>query len=552
MKDIGRYRLVAEIGHGGMADVFLALAPGPNGFSKAVVVKEMRGEAPEERSVAMFLDEARIAARLNHPNIVQIHEVGYHEGGRPFLAMEFVEGQSLQSLLRRARRGAPMPVLLRVVSDVLGALDYAHGLSDFDGRPLDLVHRDVTPHNVIVSYDGYGKLLDFGIAKANVRSAQTQTGTIKGKVGYMAPEQARGGHVDHRADLFAVGVMLYQAVSGRRYWGDEQDMPILVKLANEQLPDVSAGLAGAPEALAAMVRRALSADPAGRYASAAEFQAELEHYGAAAGALATRREVGAYVSSLFGAERAALREVLDRRSRAYEAFALRGEAESELPRLHLSGALPAAGDGSGSLPKTSLTGALVPTQAPAPPLARAGGGALRAAAIAGLAGAVALAITGAYMLRASSRPGERPADPDAAVAAPKAAAVVAAPKAAAAADAPAPPSVTLKIEARPAQAKIFVDDRPLASNPASVLVAAGEHRVRAEAEGFAPASQALTPSEDGSLVLTLRPLKGRAAAPPPAAAAARPGGAPAAPRPAPPQRENASSSAAKGADLAGF
>jgi serine/threonine protein kinase len=437
MKHIGRYRLIAEIGHGGMADVYLALAPGPNGFNKAVVVKALRGEAPDDRSVAMFLDEARIAARLNHPSIVQTHEVGYDGGGRPFLAMEFVEGQSLQSLLRRAKGGAPLPVLLRVISDVLAALDYAHALTDFDGTPLDLVHRDVTPHNVIVSYDGFGKLLDFGIAKATVRSAQTQAGMIKGKVAYMSPEQANGGAIDRRSDLFSVGVMLYQALSGRRFWGDEPDMPVLVKLSQGQLPDLRAGLAGAPGPLAAVVLRAVAASPADRYGAAAEFQADLER---AAGALAPRRDVGAYVGGLFASERSGLRDVLDRHS---------------------------SRDDEG----------------------------------------------GAYSRRG------------------------------------APSSVTLTVEAHPPQARLFLDDRPLATNPAAVPVAAGEHRVRAEAEGFAAASQAVAPRADGSVVLTLRPLKGRAAGPGRGGAQAAPK-APSTP-PAPP-RENASSSAAKGADLAGF
>src|SRR4028118_81903 len=154
MKDIGKYRLVAEIGRGGMADVFLALAPGPSGCNKPVVIKDMRDGGGEERALAMFLDEARIAARLNHPNIAQTHAGGYHAAGTPFLALEFVEGQSLHAVLRRGRPEVPRPVLLRVMVDVLAALDYAHELCDFDGTPLSIVHRDVSPHNVIVSYDG--------------------------------------------------------------------------------------------------------------------------------------------------------------------------------------------------------------------------------------------------------------------------------------------------------------------------------------------------------------------------------------------------------------
>jgi serine/threonine-protein kinase len=550
MKDIGKYRLVAEIGHGGMADVYLALAPGPNGFNKMVVVKELREASHDESTLAMFLDEARIAARLNHPNIAQIYEVGYHGTGQPFLALEFVDGQSLQAVLRRAKRDVPRPVLLRVVSDVLSALDYAHGLADFDGAPLQIVHRDVSPHNVIVSYDGFGKLVDFGIAKASLRNVVTQAGVLKGKVAFMSPEQAAGRPVDARSDLFSVGVMFYQAVTGRRLWGTSQDMAILVRLAGGHLPELDESLAEVPEALAAIVRKALAPNPDDRYESAAEFQADLERYGQIGQGLASRREVGAYIASLFAAERASLREVLDQRARESRD----PSEESSLPRLQFlsGGTISTESSSSGSVPKTSLTGALLPGGSMAPP---SRGGALRRGA--SVAALLALGFSAAYFLRAGasksgpSAPGAAasvsPLAPSLASAGPPTTVVT--PPGSNPTAASAPASVRLTVEARPPQARLSINDRALPTNPATVTVAANtEQQVRAEAEGFAVSLQSITPGRDESLVLQLLPAARGRPSPPARGAAAK--AAPAAP--APPRDPATSSTTKAAADAAGF
>src|SRR6185437_8026107 len=235
---LGKYRLIAELGHGGMAEVYLAVVRGPAGFNKLVVIKQIRPQLAEDPEfLAMFLDEARLAARLSHPNVVQTNEVG-QEGSRYFIAMEYLEGQPLNRVLHRVQKtgGIPLALHVKILSDVLGGLHHAHELADFDGTPLEVVHRDVTPHNVFITYDGQVKVVDFGIAKALNSSAETRTGVLKGKVAYMAPEQARGERCDRRADVFSVGVMLWEAATGRRLWKGVPDITILQRLLAGDIP----------------------------------------------------------------------------------------------------------------------------------------------------------------------------------------------------------------------------------------------------------------------------------------------------------------------------
>src|SRR6185437_1077783 len=191
---LGKYRLIAELGHGGMAEVYLAVVRGPAGFNKLVVIKQIRPQLAEDPEfLGMFLDEARLAARLSHPNVVQTNEVG-QEGNRYFIAMEYLEGQPLNRILHRLQKsgGLPLGLHIKILSDVLAGLHHAHELADYDGTALEVVHRDVTPHNVFVTYEGQVKVVDFGIAKAAGRAGETRHGVIKGKAPYMAPEQAAG------------------------------------------------------------------------------------------------------------------------------------------------------------------------------------------------------------------------------------------------------------------------------------------------------------------------------------------------------------------------
>ena len=226
----GRYHVFASLGRGGMADVFLAVARGPMGFNKLAVIKRLRPTLVREPGFRdMFLDEARLAARLNHPNVIQSYEVGESHGSF-YIAMEYLEGQPLNKIIAAAiaRGEAFDPVFCaRVIADACNGLNHAHELRDYDGTPLQIIHRDVSPHNVFVTYDGQVKLVDFGIAKAALSSTQTEVGVLKGKVAYMAPEQAMGGAIDARADLFAMGIVLWEMIARKRLMQGENAGPRL-------------------------------------------------------------------------------------------------------------------------------------------------------------------------------------------------------------------------------------------------------------------------------------------------------------------------------------
>ena len=216
-----KYHVLMELGKGGMAVVHAAMARGMGGFSKLVVLKKAREEFVDRpEAVGMFLNEARLSARMNHPNVVQVYEV-YEDQGLPVIVMEYLAGQPFATVLRRAFNDPSysMNLALAVLCRSLEGLHYAHTLTDFSGRPLKLIHRDVTPHNIMVTYDGQVKLLDFGIAKLDAGAAETKTGVIKGKLGYMPREQVDGSELDIRADVFAIGVMIWEAAARQRKIG---------------------------------------------------------------------------------------------------------------------------------------------------------------------------------------------------------------------------------------------------------------------------------------------------------------------------------------------
>ncbi|HRG97898.1 MAG TPA: serine/threonine-protein kinase, partial [Polyangiaceae bacterium] len=274
---LGKYRLLGALGHGGMADVYLAIADGPEGFRKLCVLKMLKEsmEADEDFR-AMFLDEARLAARMNHPNVVQTFEVDDTQG-RLMLAMEYVEGQPITRVRRRvAPEQFPLTAYVRVLCDVLEGLDYAHNLADYDGSILGIVHRDVTPHNILVGYDGRVKLVDFGIAKSAAASQMTQAGVLKGKVGYMSPEQASLGVVDGRADVFSVGVILWEAIAGRRFAEGASARDVLTRRIDGTDPKIAEIVPEVDPELAAICDRAMATKPANRFATPSEFQLAME------------------------------------------------------------------------------------------------------------------------------------------------------------------------------------------------------------------------------------------------------------------------------------
>jgi serine/threonine-protein kinase len=323
MSDEQKYRRIIELGHGGMATVTLTAMRSTHGVTKLVVVKELLPElAAEPECRVMFLDEARLAARLNHPNVVQMFEIVDHVGeasndgleGVCALVMEYLEGQPLNRF-RSKLKGDPRALAFHVavITEALSGLDYAHSLVDFQGAPLHIVHRDVSPHNVFVTYAGEVKVLDFGIAKANDASSKpTESGAVKGKLGYMAPEQARGDRdIDARADVFACGVMLWEAAVGRRLWAGMNDAGVIYRLTQEDLPSPRSENPDVPERLDEIIRRALARDRAQRYPSAAAMRDDLEAFAATLPEKMSRRAIGAIVSSLFEEQRAEVRRVIE-------------------------------------------------------------------------------------------------------------------------------------------------------------------------------------------------------------------------------------------------
>jgi len=286
-----------------MAEVYLALSGDLPGFRTLVVVKRILPHlASNAQFIRMFLDEARLAALLDHPNIVRIIEVG-HDGEDYFLVMELVQGKPLSAVLRKAAREhrPPTPALTSyLISQAAHGLAYAHTLTDGDGRPLGVVHRDVSPQNVLLSFEGGVKMIDFGVARAFGRVAHTSPGGLKGKIDYMSPEQASAEEVDHRADVFALGVVLWEALTGRRLFRRETELATMRAIVDDPIPH-PAEIASIPPELDAIVMRALRKRKDARFASASEMAIALERF-AFSNAGFTPMQLASYTKSLFSAE----------------------------------------------------------------------------------------------------------------------------------------------------------------------------------------------------------------------------------------------------------
>jgi serine/threonine-protein kinase len=585
--NFGKYRLIAELGHGGMADVFLAVMAGPagSGFSKLTVVKRLRQNLAEEPEfVEMLVDEARISARLNHPNVVQTNEVG-SVGNVYFLAMEYLDGQPFHRIQHRAAQAAqkaraegveaaaveaageaplstallstdpfPKECQYLVLLDTLAGLHHAHELADYDGSSLQIVHRDVTPHNVFVTYEGQVKVVDFGIAKAAGRASETRQGVVKGKVRYMAPEQALGMAVDRRADIFSVGVMLWEAATGRRLWKDMDDLNIVQALVGghvkssprELVPDV-------PQEIDRICKKALAHSRDDRYATAEEFRLDLEQYLAESGTLVpARRKIGAAVSALFNDKRAEIRAVIEKQLQA-----LKGRTSTEIKPVHIP--LDSTSGSSFSGPLPSGQGVAVSV---IPPVANgdvAMGGADSASlrvAVRGGAGkgfktrVAVLGGAGVLVLGVVALAAGRNASPLATGAVPTV-------------TPPTPPTPTpetpsvpdhvrIKLKAVPSSARITIDGAPVSSPyEASVPRDARERKIQVEAPGFESQSETVKFDSDVAMVLTLKssahspaprwtppvvkpsPGPREVAAPPPVAVAPTPPPPPATSPPAP-------------------
>lgn len=276
---LGRYRVIRPLASGGMAELHLAQQRGAAGFEKVVVLKRVRAHLAGDAEFArLFLNEARLASGLDHSGIAHVLDFGV-ERGLSFIVMEYVHGPSLLELLKRtAPQRLPVEVALTVVRDVAAALHYAHERAGADGRPLGLVHRDVSPSNILLTYDGEVKLVDFGIAKATALPQATRSTSIKGKLGYMSPEQAKGEALDRRTDVFALGTVAFELCTARRCFVAPGDLALLNKVAAAQYPRPSSIDPEFDDALAALIDRALQVRPEARYPSARAFQEAIEGY----------------------------------------------------------------------------------------------------------------------------------------------------------------------------------------------------------------------------------------------------------------------------------
>ena len=276
----GQYELLERIASGGMAELFRARRTGVEGFQKIVAIKKILPHiADNDEFITMFADEAKVAAQLNHPNIVHIYDLGKIEAGGYFIAMEYVEGMDLRTILRSGRElDRPIPVALAVyvASKVASALDYAHRRRDARGEEMRIVHRDVSPQNILISYEGEIKLCDFGIAKADRKVSQTESGSLKGKLQYMSPEQAWGKSIDHRSDLFSLGCVLHEMLTGERLFRGDSDLTVLELVRKAEVKPPSEWNADVPAALDDVVAKALAREPDDRYATGSEMLRDLE------------------------------------------------------------------------------------------------------------------------------------------------------------------------------------------------------------------------------------------------------------------------------------
>jgi len=486
--------LLLELGQGGMARVFVAVSSGLAGFNKLVVLKVMRDELREtQSSLDMFLAEARLAARMNHPNIVQTLEVG-EDSGRYFICMEYLEGQTLGRLLKKTV-DSPLPLAARLelIGQVLEALIYMHDFTDPDGTPLSLVHRDISPNNIFVTFDGTAKVLDFGVAKATGVSHATEAGMFKGKLGYAAPEQILGNS-DQRSDVFAVGVLLWELLAYRRLSQDRTQQEIVQARMAGIDPELMKQALGVPVELLQICTRAAAKDVGDRYASALEMRDALRSYIRANNLEFSPEQMRAVLDGLYADERSETRRLVDQRMK-------QANLGDDHPSFgaQLIPAVPA------SLVGATLTGNAATYVLPPTP-------ANKGKWIAALVGVAALAGVAGRWLSSSER--APAAAPPSAVAAPQ-------PSPELRAAPTAGKSVTLKIAASPPDTEILLDGAKLDTNPfiGQFPKDATLHRLELRCFGRVTEARMIRLDQDLDLLIALPidksvPLKGGAAAPP--------------------------------------
>jgi serine/threonine protein kinase len=448
---LGRYEILGALARGGMATVYLGRHSGEAGFKRLYAIKVLHPHLADDGSfVDMLLDEARIAARLHHPNVVPIVDLGSQDGSH-YVVMEYVEGCSLSALLAKYRDSRPPRLIVPLVLDALAGLDAAHSLTDDDGKSLGLVHRDVSPQNILVGVDGSARITDFGIAKAASKINSTQPGQLKGKLAFMAPEQLKNAsNVDARTDVFAAGAMLWSALTGRRLFLGASDAETLNNVLTLEVPKPSTVGFQPPAELDEVCLRALEREPDKRYQTAAEMEDALRAAAEKAGVIGSKREVAEWLASAFGDELAERRAII------------RGTDSSSRPSAasQISGFRVIPAVGASSLTPSGATQDEIPIETVDMPAAADGQRRKRIMIAAALGGAVLLAVVG-FALHSSAPPAAAAATPPAPV------------TATATATATAPATVT--VTAKPPETETEPEPPP----PASAAAAHGTAKTTA-------------------------------------------------------------------------
>src|SRR5678815_2389401 len=325
---LGRYTVLKHLVTGGMADVLLGRSEGIEGFERHVVLKRIRPEhARDKRFIRMFLDEARVAANLHHQHIVQVHDVG-EAGGEYFIAMEYIHGEDVRMLLStasKARAHVPLGYAIMIVSAAAAGLHYAHERRGPDKRSLGIVHRDISPSNILVGYDGSIKVVDFGIAKATMRP-ETRSGTLKGKASYMSPEQCKSDDIDRRSDVYSLGVVLYELATTTRLFRGKNDYLVMDQIVNGRVSLPQVRRPDLPNELSAIIMKAISPDPERRFFTAEELRVAVDRFAAKAGLTTSTSALGAYLRQKFGERPEPWLELEDQESYSFDDLKIPSES----------------------------------------------------------------------------------------------------------------------------------------------------------------------------------------------------------------------------------
>ena len=461
-----------------MAEILLARVTGRSDFVRPVVIKRvLRQYAGDRAYMAMFLDEARTMARIRHPNVVPIHELG-DDGGEPFMVLEYVAGETLSSVVKRlTATGTSLdPTLVaHVVAEACAGLHAAHELTGPDGRAQNLVHRDVSPQNLFVDYDGHVRILDFGVARTDDKVARTEAGAVKGKFEYMSPEQILGRPLDRRSDVFSMGTVLYELVTGRRLWKRPSHARTVDAIVKEPIVPPSRVVQGLPADLDAIVAKSLAKDPAARYATALDMRRDL---------LAVSRALPSPVETLAERMRALFPDRIAEKDEMLRR-AGSGEAIAQVPPTEVDEPVPVAAAPSGA--RSPLRAVLL----------------------------FALVTAGVVFVVAATRGREAGPPPSSPSSAPPPPTVTSAE--------PAPPIepsplVLVHVESQPTGARVSVDGKDSGETPLDLRLPRGATSVRLDLhkKGYESATQTVVPDADQKLLLALaRPPQGRPAPPPP-------------------------------------